>query len=351
MYFFAEIIANKYLNITETKLAIIALSPSVFLVAITSVFRGYFNGRELIKDAAKAQSYEQLVKTISTITLIELSVYMMKMESTEIMAAIANLGVTIGNIIELLYLYKKYKKHMPELKEEILSSVNSERIRIKVIIKELAKHSLPISLSAIILSISRSIDSVTIVDELKEIIGYENAKIEYGILSGKVESLINLPLSFNMAISGALLPTIVMNKNNLKQCKKRITNAVILEMLIALPITLMYIIYPNFVLHLLFPNASSGGAILRISAFLIPFLTLESTITVILNGTGNIYAPIKATLAGAIIKYILNKLLIKNVNFIFWGTEGAAIATLACHIITFAILLFEIAYQYKNNKN
>ena len=39
---------------------------------------------------------------------------------------------------------------------------------------------------------------------------------------------------------------------------------------------------------------------------------------------------------------ILNKILIKNVNFIFGGTRGAALGTLICHVVTCLILILEV---------
>lgn len=347
MFFFAGIIAKNYLKIEEAKLAIIAISPSIFLVSITSVFRGYFNGREAIKITSRAQSTEQLVKTVVAIVLIEVSIWLTNKNNTVLMAALSNLSTTIGNLAEFVYLYKKYQKQKDEINEEILFSVNTKKLRASTIVKEIMKYAMPISLSAIIMSISRSIDSVTIVNELKDILGYEASKREYGILSGKVDTLINFPLSFGMAISGALLPTIAMYKDNLKLKEDRINQSILIEMLISIPVTLIYFTYSNEILNILFPKASNGAILLRISSFSIIFLILEGVMTTILNGIGRIYEPIKATLAGAIVKLVLNKILIKNVNFILGGTKGAAFATLVCHIVTCLILVVAVKRKTK----
>lgn len=349
MCFGAETIAKNYLKIDEAKLSIIALSPSIFLVSLTSVFKGYFNGRESMKITSIAQSNDQVAKTLSAIILIELSIFITKKNNTVLMATLSNFATTIGNLIELIYFYKKYKQYQTELNEEIFFSVNTEKKRIVTIIKEIMKYAMPISLSAIIMSISRSIDSVTIVNDLKDILGYEMAKKEYGILSGKIDTLINFPLSFGMAISGALLPTIAMYRKNLKLKEKRINQSIIIEMLIAIPTVAIYFTYANEILTILFPKASGGAELLKISSFSIIFLILEGIMTTILNGIGNVFTPIKATLAGAIIKLLLNKILIKKVDFIFGGTKGAAIATLIYHIVTCLILIIEVKRKTKIN--
>ena len=54
----AKLISNVYLGIPEAEMTIIALAPSVFIVSILAVFRGYFNGRERIKVTANFSNLE-----------------------------------------------------------------------------------------------------------------------------------------------------------------------------------------------------------------------------------------------------------------------------------------------------
>ena len=308
LYSFADTFANQYLHIKEAKLSIIALSPSIFLVSVISVLKGYFNGRESIKTTAKAQGIDQFVNTILTISTIELMVFITKKTNTERMAAISNLSTTFGNIAELTYLIKEYIKIKPEIKKEILSSADIENTRIKVLLKEIAKVAIPISLTALIMSISKNIDSTTIVKELSNVVGYKEAKKQYGILSGKVDPLINLPLSFNMAIITALLPSISATNGNADKINKRIFQSYFIGMAISFPILFIYMCYPNEILNLLFPNATSGWKILRVSAISIIFITV-------------------------IVKAILNRILVPQVNTPYGGTIGACISTVMCHIV------------------
>ena len=333
LYSFADTFANQYLHIKEAKLSIIALSPSIFLVSVISVLKGYFNGRESIKTTAKAQGIDQFVNTILTISTIELMVFITKKTNTERMAAISNLSTTFGNIVELTYLIKEYIKIKPEIKKEILSSADIENTRIKVLLKEIAKVAIPISLTALIMSISKNIDSTTIVKELSNVVGYKEAKKQYGILSGKVDPLINLPLSFNMAIITALLPSISATNGNADKINKRIFQSYFIGMAISFPILFIYMCYPNEILNLLFPNATSGWKILRVSAISIIFITLEQINNTILEGLEKPFVPIISILIGVIVKAILNRILVPQVNTPYGGTIGACISTVMCHIV------------------
>ena len=88
LYKFSNEIAENYLHVKEASLSIIALSPSIFIVSIISVFKGYFTGREKIKDVAISQTIDQISKTFFTIFLIEIVSKSVKGDNTEMFAAI-----------------------------------------------------------------------------------------------------------------------------------------------------------------------------------------------------------------------------------------------------------------------
>ena len=192
------------------------------------------------------------------------------------------------------------------------------------------------------MSISKNIDSTTIVKELSNVIGYKEAKKQYGILSGKVDPLVNLPLSFNMAIITALLPSISATNGNANKINKRIFQSYFIGMAIALPILFIYLFYPNEILSLLFPNATSGWRILRVSAISIAFITLEQINNTILEGLEKPIVPIISILVGVIVKAILNRILVPQVNMPYGGTIGACISTVMCHIVATTISTIEL---------
>ncbi len=339
---FSRKIANDYLNIKEAELSILALAPSVFLVSVISVFRGYFGGRENLKEQARGQTIDQVTKTISTVIFIESSVFLTINPNTKIMAACANLSATLANLFECLYLYKAYKKQRYDIGMDIKSSINSEKIGTYTILKEIILVAIPISLTAVIGTIANNIDSTTIVNKLKDVIGYEQAKKEYGILSGKVELLISFPLSFNTAISTALLPSIAASKNNLKKAENRINKSILFGSVLSIPISAIFLFYGSEILQMLFPNASSGAEILKISAISVILITMIQMLNGILYGIGKSNVPIIAVTFGLIVKAILNNVLVSRVDLPFGGTKGAAIANVMYDVVSFIITILAI---------
>ena len=97
LFFGAHIIAVDWLQIPEAEMTMVALAPAIFFVAIASVMRGYFNGRQEIKATARSQSLEQIFKTALTIILVEIVAIASNL-STELMAAGATLATTLATL-------------------------------------------------------------------------------------------------------------------------------------------------------------------------------------------------------------------------------------------------------------
>ena len=206
LFFGAGVIAKSWLQIPEAEMTLVALSPAIFFVAISSVMRGYFNGRQSVKTTARSQTLEQIFKTLLTIIIVEI-VALVSNVSTSWMAAGANLATTLATFLGFGYLYLYYKTKRKEIAEEISNSVNYKYERVKTIIKRILYVSIPIALTAIMSSLNKNIDSFTVVRSLKEFMPEDMATAQYGILGGKVDTLTSLPLSINVAFSTCLLYT------------------------------------------------------------------------------------------------------------------------------------------------
>ena len=116
-------------------MTLVALSPAIFFVAISSVMRGYFNARQNIKATAKSQTIEQVFKTALTVILVEI-VAIISHASTEWMAGGATLATTLATFAGFGYLYLFFKTKRREIAREIKSTVNYKYERVKTIIKK-----------------------------------------------------------------------------------------------------------------------------------------------------------------------------------------------------------------------
>ena len=338
LFFGADIIANKWLEIPEAKYTLMVLSPAIFFVSISSVIRGYFNGKQQMSVTAKSQTFEQVFKTCLTIIFVEI---MAKLTSTntELMAAGATVATTMATVFSFIYIYRLTIINKKEEKKENINVDNNnfKKESVKIIIKRILAVSIPISLSSLLSSINKNIDSFTVVRILKPILGETVAKVKYGILSGKVDILTSMPLAFNIAFATALVPVVAgaKIKNDIKTINSKLYFSILTTILIGLPCTVGMAMYASQILKLLFPNAESGGMLLAISAITIIFTVLAQTINGALQGLGKVRVPAIALGLGVLTKLIANIVLIP-IEGIY--ENGAAIGSVLCHIVSFSLV-------------
>lgn len=363
LYLGAEVIASQWIGNPAVEGVLKALAPSIVFVAVSAVIRGYFNGMYNMKATSNSQMLEQLFKSILTIAFV-LGIYQIftiqpstwsqtfnitEDTVTEVMATVANLASTIAAAIGFVYLYAFYSRR----KKEIWNNINESKVEykkesIRNTIKTILALSIPMSLASIVSAINRNVDTLTVINGLTDMLQTQGtmaydlivneATRLYGILSGKVDMLIGLPLSINIAFATALVPAVAeaLAKNDRKTATRRISFSLRTSMLIALPCSIGMCILAEPILHLLFPNeiAVEAPLLLQISAFTIIFSVLNQTINGALQGLGKIFIPAMSLGIGAITKLILNLILIRIPEV---GINGAAIGSVCCHFVATCI--------------
>ena len=347
LFFGANVIANQWLQIPDAEMTLVALSPAIFFVTVASVMRGYFNGRQKISVGAKSQTLEQVFKTLLTIIVVEV-VAILSNVSTEWMAAGANLATTLATFLGFSYLFLYYRSERKEVATEIKNTVNYKYERVSTIIKRILLVSIPITLTAIMSSINKNVDSFTVVRNLRAFMPEDQATALYGILGGKVDTLTSLPLAINVAFATALVPAISAAKarNDNKTITEKTSFSLLVSMLIGLPCTVGMYIFAQPILNLLFPNANDGALILQISALTIIFTILDQTINGALQGYGKLMIPTISLATGVFVKFIFNITLIKIPSI---GVYGAAWGSVACHLVAFCIAFTMLRKNIKLN--
>ena len=361
---------------------LIALAPSVVFVAIAAVIRGYFNGMYNMKPASFNQALEQIFKAGLTILFVYAIHYIFHNQAeiaaqfgitesniTAIMAVWANMATTISTAIGLLYLFVYFRIHRKDIDtvNKEIAEDNSEIKSLKSTVKMILALSVPMSLASIVSAINRNIDSFTVNNILQDVLPIINPAIAgskelivseatrlYGILAGKVDMLIGLPLSINIAFATALVPAITeaISKKDEKLASRRISYSLKLSILIALPCSIGLMCLAGPILELLFQGqiATSPEAplLLQISSLTILFTVVNQTINASLQGIGKLYVPALALLCGVAVKLVLNLVLIRIPEI---NVYGAAISSICCHliatIIVFCVLRKNIKLEFR----
>jgi stage V sporulation protein B len=258
------------------------------------------------------------------------------------MAAGATAATTLSVLMSFIYIliyFKMFKKDKPNASINEKSDIDDKTVW--QIVKSILWVSIPMSLSAILTTINRNIDSHTVVNLLENFLSEKEAIKQYGILSGKVEILTSLPLAFNVAFATALVPAITAAKvkNRMDDAVRRISFSLLTTVVIVLPCVVGMIVLADPILKLVFPNASEGAFILQVCVVATIFTAMEQTINGALQGLGRIFVPACALTIGVILKLILNYILVPLSPdvCVIGGAAGAAFATNVCHIVAFSI--------------
>ena len=305
----------------SASVAYLFLSPAIAFVSVISCFRGYFQAYLDMRPTAISQIIEQLVKLVFGLIFINAF-----MPNIPLSVGGATLSITISELVALVYLVVKYKSfsaRRPALPTVEKGSFISDA-------KLIIKTTVPITLVGIMLPLSQVIDSFLIINLLKNHV--DNATTLYGLLSGVVMTVINLPVSVCYGISIVAVPSVSALKTQSER-DSRSKKIILLTTLVALPCTIILGIFAPFIIKLLFnnlPNAQKDVAtkLLIICSPSVLLLSLVQSLNAIFIGSGFLYIPVKTLGVGIIIKTIVNVILlsIKKINI-----YGSAVAIIACY--------------------
>lgn len=332
MYFGADIMAG-WIENPGVALSLRSLSPSIFFVALASVIRGYFQGYCDMKPQANSQVLDQLAKCFFTIWLTWLFIG----NSPEMMAAAATFGSTVGTIVSFGYLFVYYKRRQKSLREDVKKAELKSNESHKYIAFKLVSLAIPIMMGAVITSIAGLVNLFTVMPRLL-VAGKtpEEAKVLYGMLTGKSDTLLNLPLALNVVYATSLVPNVsaALAVNDTKSAASKINFSIFSTVLITLPATVGISVLSDPIIKMIFPTAPLGGFYIKVSAYAVIFIALAQTLSGALQGMGKVAVPAVALFTGAALKYLMNYILvaIPEINIM-----GAAYSTIACYFVAFMI--------------
>lgn len=353
LFFAAEPIATLVFNVPDVKYVMQVLAPAIVFVAASAVFRGYFAGQNDMKPTSASQILEQFFNCVLSITFV----YALIGKEPYIMAAGGNLSSTLAIIITFLYLILYYKRRKLKVNKK---QISPERNKTNgQLLKAILAMSIPITISSVISVVNPIIDSSTVSRCIQTafasiITGGKEALEQYamnmtGILA-KMDTLVGLPVAINVAFSTALTPAIAaaIAKKDYKTASKRLSFSLFSSLIIVLPCAVGFIALAQPILNLIYPSASDGASILMLYSISMIFIALSQTINGGLYGLNKTKTPAIALAVGALIKFILNIILISNPNI---GIIGAGISSIICQIIAFTICFTSLRKAIKLNLN
>lgn len=336
----------------ESRLGFLVIAPCVAIVCVLSAFRGFMQGQQNMTPTAISQLIEQVGKVFLALPMA----YFGSQRGIEYGAAGALLGTTIVEGIALLYMVILYFRRsaafaaIPQLCEEPPAASS-------YVAKQLMTISIPITIGACIVPLSQYIDSTMLVGRLMST-GMEAgmASSVYGLFSGTVIRIINIPTALALAVSMSLVPAISSAKavEDNDAVIRQTDLGMRFAFLIGLPCSIGMSVLSEPLMRFFYQGSIAeeqlilGGELLAMSGLTIILFTVVQATTSVLQGLGKQRIPMYTLLAGVICKIVLNYVLIGTPGI---GIHGAPIASLVCYTVSMVPNLYYVLKYTKSRMN
>lgn len=307
LFFGAEFITANIMKTPYSVFAVKVLAPTLLVVAILGVIRGYFQGLGTMMPSAVSQVLEQIVNAVVSVW----AAYVLFSYGAKVGAILGNpdnyaaaygaMGGTIGTgagaVVALLFVGFVYLIYMRVYKQQMKRSrereVDSYRYTFHILIMTV----IPVLLSTTIYNCSSIIDQI-LFKHIANAQGYDAGQISiwWGKYSGKYRTLINVPISIASALAASSVPslTAAFSEGKDKLVRAQMQSAIHYIMVIAFPCTVGMAVLASPILQLLFQDDSKLAAqMLQVGAVSILFFSLSTLSNGLLQGVNRMKEPVK----------------------------------------------------------
>lgn len=328
MFFGSDYIARLHM-LPEAAYCFKALAPALFFVALMCAYRGYMQGMQQMVPTAISQVVEQVGKLAVGLTLA----FMLLDAGPEYAAMGALIGVTVSELLALLYVMLSYRRRWPKIRARLERSVRREA---EPVAARLIAIALPITIGASISPLASVVDSALIIRILLKL-GYakETAQTAFSLMRTNVATLTNMPGVLTMALAMSLVPAIsaFSAKRDHAGVQDTARLGLKLALIIGLPCAVGLFVLASPILAMLYPNLTEGELTLAVdlmhtSSIGVIFLSLVQSMTGVIQGMGKPNVPVFNLFIGFVLK-VASLLALMNIPQV--NIQGAAVSTVVCY--------------------
>ena len=319
------------------EMSLLLIAPSILFISLGSVMKGYFAAYSQMIPIAISQVLEAVGKLVFGLAFSFIGLYFNY--SIAYVSALSIFGITLGTVTGTFFLYIKYKRKA--------SFGYRSDYKAKNIIKKIFKISIPITLSASVLSVSNVIDLSVIMRGLENNgISMQEASSLYGNYTTLAVPMLNLIVSLITPVAIAALPKLreLHLRGQGKELVLVLNKTVRVIGFLTVPCAIFFYLCPFTILDILFSSVASvkGAITLSLLAPSVVFLPLLTIINTAHEARGNFYSPIISTIIGTLCKLLFSILMVKSL-----GILAAPIGTGISYFISLCLSFFAFLREYK----
>lgn len=302
--FFADFLAGTVMSEPMSATALRVLAPTLLIVAVMGVFRGYFQGLGTMTPTAISQIVEQIFLVVFSLIFADIAFGRGQLYDNLMMsenyapaqgAAGATLGCGIGALAGLLFLLMVFfvsRKNMQKAEQKDVTRANEDYISI---FRVLLLTIVPVILSSVAYNLCGTLDQSIFNHYMTDLgLGAEQTDI-WGVYSGKYKVLINLPIALASAMCSAIVPSLSGSfaNNDIAGARSKVAMAIRVTMMVTIPGAVGLSVLGTPIVDMLFTGeVDLAGQMLLFGTLSIVFYALSTLGNGILQGIGKMYIPI-----------------------------------------------------------
>lgn len=337
LMFFASGELAELIRSDKSALSVAVAAPTMLFICVSSALRGYFQGCGNMLPTAVSQLIEAVGKLLIGIAA---AIYAIRMDyDIHVIAAYAVSGLTLGSFAGMVYLLiAKFLRGDRDLLTEDLQ-IRNETVPHREILTRFLKISLPITISASVMSLTNMIDTALIQRILQHAgMAEEEAATLFGNYTSLAVPMFNLPPVFVYPIAYSIVPAIsaALSSGQKDKAAAAVETSLRAAVLIGMPCALGLTVLADPILCIFYKADSAHLAsplltLLAPSSFFVCILAVTNSI---LQSCGEERKPVISMLCGAVVKCVSSVILLQKI-----GIAGAPVSTFLCYLTVTVINL------------
>lgn len=301
----ADTLAGNLMSMPKSAIALRMLAPTLLIVAVMGVVRGYFQGLGTMTPTAISQLVEQIINAIiSVIAGIYLYEYGIKVAAVlrddafgpAWGAAGGTLGTGAGALAGLMILVIMYMVHKRSMDKSVRRDRSEYSDSFGKIFRGIVLVVLPVILSTTIYNISDTLDQ-GIFNSVMDSKGYSAIKAEYwGIYSTKYRVLTNVPIALANAMCSSIMPTLTscIERGEYKAARHKVAIGTRFVMMISIPCAVGLAVLGRPIISMMFTGeVDIPATLLKIGSTSVIFYSLSTLSNGVLQGIDKMRIPVR----------------------------------------------------------
>jgi O-antigen/teichoic acid export membrane protein len=328
-------------TLLRTQNVLMIISLALFVVPLLSGFRGFYQGMKYLKEYAFSQVLEQVTRILFLLGMGFLLVVILKKDSMwAVYFAVLSTSVSaLISIFQFLFLDKKVYsdlKSRADLQE-------SEPVNHKEILIEMFNFSIPFFLMSIF-SMGFNISNLFLFNRSMYLVTDDESQIKllYSMIMFTTNKLTSIPHVLAPGFSIAIIPYITASyeRNDMKEVRKHITDALNTVLYLAIPLCFMLYFLSKPIYYVMYgaENVELGSVVLRIATL----LALTGTISPVVTTTMMSLRMKRNAMTNWIIAFFINMITIMPLIYLF-NFYGSVLAA----AISSSYVIFVSLYQVR----